>query len=140
MQICVAVSGTSYEIDLHGELPDATWIKLHNHGMPADIEAGLATIPRLLATWEFICGNSGTTTKELYEASLWQIARRQNEEAARRSSMEVGKTLKHPDGRTVKISGGCFLDPTYGRTSNFWFWNEVMPDGSLGKDEKGYGW
>ena len=58
MQVCVAVSEYggrfSYEIDLHGELPDGTWIKLHNHGMPEDVEKGLATIPRLLATWEFI--------------------------------------------------------------------------------------
>lgn len=66
MQICVAVSEhegrSSYEIDLHGELPDGTWINLHNHGMPEDIEAGLATIPRLLATWEFICANSDYAT------------------------------------------------------------------------------
>ena len=66
MQICVAVSEhegrSSYEIDLHGELPDGTWIKLHNHGMPEDIEAGLATIPRLLATWEFICANNQILT------------------------------------------------------------------------------
>ena len=58
MQVCVSVSEydgrASYEIDLHGELPDETWIKLQNHGMPNDIKAGLATIPRLLATWEFI--------------------------------------------------------------------------------------
>lgn len=62
MQVCVAVcqyeKWWSYEIDLHGELPDGTWIKLHNHGMPPDIEAGLATIPRLLATWEFIAANT----------------------------------------------------------------------------------
>ena len=62
MQICVAVAEhegrSSYEIDLHGELPDGTWIKLHNHGIPEDIEAGLAAIPRLLATWEFICANT----------------------------------------------------------------------------------
>ena len=44
----------AYEIELHGELPDGTWVNLQNHGMPDDIEAGLATIPRLLATWEFI--------------------------------------------------------------------------------------
>ena len=59
MQICVGVSEyegrTSYEIELQAELPDGTWIKLHNYGMPEDIEKGLATIPRLLATWEFIC-------------------------------------------------------------------------------------
>jgi len=62
MQICVAVSEyegrTSYELDLNGELPDGTWLKLHNHSMPEDIEAGLATIPRLLSTWEFICANN----------------------------------------------------------------------------------
>ena len=44
----------AYEIHLHAELADGTWIKLQSHGMPADIQAGLATIPRLLATWEFI--------------------------------------------------------------------------------------
>jgi hypothetical protein len=58
MQVTIAATqhGTyfAYEIELHGELPDGTWIKMHNHGMPDDIEAGLATIPRLLATWEFI--------------------------------------------------------------------------------------
>jgi len=58
MQICVAVSeykgNTSYEIELHGELADGTWIQLHNHTMPQNIEKGLSTIPRLLETWEFI--------------------------------------------------------------------------------------
>lgn len=71
---------------------------------------------------------------------LSQLAAAFNQEAAASSSMEVGKTLKHPDGRTVKIKSGHFLDPTYGRISNFWTWNEVMPDGSLGSDECGYGW
>ena len=64
MQICVSVSEynriNAYEIDLHGELPDETWVNLHNHGMPNDIEAGLATIPRLLATWEFIATHNQT--------------------------------------------------------------------------------
>ncbi len=61
MQVCIAVSEwqgkESYEIDMHGQLADWTWIKLHNHGMPEDIKAGLATIPRLLATWEFIANH-----------------------------------------------------------------------------------
>ena len=35
---------------------------------------------------------------------------------------------------------GCFLDPVYGRVSNFWYWNEVRADGSLGPSECGYGW
>lgn len=55
-------------------------------------------------------------------------------------SMEIGKTLKHPDGRTVKIKSGCYKDPNFGRISNFWTWNEVLKDGSLGPDEHGYGW
>ena len=58
MQVCVGLSNypecCTYEIELNGELPDGTWVNLHNHGMPDDIETGLATIPRLLATWEFI--------------------------------------------------------------------------------------
>lgn len=61
IQVCVAVSEwqgiESYEIDLHAELPDGTWIHLHNHSMPEDISAGLATIPRLLATWELIANH-----------------------------------------------------------------------------------
>ena len=58
MQVCVAVSShdqhCNYEISLSGELPDETWIKLHNWSMPEKLEDGLATIPRLLETWEFI--------------------------------------------------------------------------------------
>lgn len=55
-------------------------------------------------------------------------------------SMEIGKVLKHPDGRTVKIIDGQFLDPTYGRLSNWWTWKEVLSNGELGKSESGYGW
>lgn len=55
-------------------------------------------------------------------------------------SMEIGKTLKHPDGRTVKIKSGCFKDSTYNRISNWWDWNEVLLNGDLGPEESGYGW
>ena len=71
---------------------------------------------------------------------LFKLAQAVNERLASESSMEVGKAIKHPDGRMVKIKSGCFLDPVYGRVSNFWFWNEVLPDASLGPDECGYGW
>lgn len=58
MQVCIGLSNypecCTYEIELNGELPDGTWVNLHNHGMPDDIEEGIKTIPRLLATWEFI--------------------------------------------------------------------------------------
>lgn len=73
-------------------------------------------------------------------SSLDSIARSINEEFASTSKMKVGKILKHPDGRTVKIKSGYFLDPVYGRVSNFWHWNEVRSDGTLGKEECGYGW
>lgn len=55
--------------------------------------------------------------------------------------LEVGMVTKHPDGRTVKILSGHFLDPVYGRLSNFWNWREVLPDGTLSETlESGYGW
>ena len=55
------------------------------------------------------------------------------------SQMEVGKTLKHPDGRTVKIISGQFWGE-HG-LSNFWYWREVLLDGSLSETlEHGYGW
>ncbi len=72
--------------------------------------------------------------------SLYALAREINNELARESSMRVGATVKHPDGRKVKIIEGCFLDPVYGRVSNFWYWCEVKADGTLGKKECGYGW
>lgn len=71
---------------------------------------------------------------------LSQVARGINEEIASHSSIEAGKTLTHPDGRTVLIKSGCFLDSTYGRVSNFWYWNEVLSNGDLGPEEHGYGW
>jgi hypothetical protein len=68
MQVCVAVSHHekrwSYEIDLSGELPDGTWVKLHNWCMPEKLKDGLATIPRLLATWESISANAEVIRSE----------------------------------------------------------------------------
>ena len=58
VQVCCAVSKlnerVSYEISLCGELTDGTWIELHQWSMPEDIEQGLAMIPRMLDTWEYI--------------------------------------------------------------------------------------
>lgn len=71
---------------------------------------------------------------------LSQLASTMNQELAAQSSMAIGKRLKHPDGRTVEIVSGQFLDPTYSRVSNFWRWREVLEDGSLGPEESGYGW
>ncbi len=60
MQICIGVSDwrkygqdrESYEIDLHGELSDGTWVQLKLHGCPDDIEEGISKIPRMLKLWE----------------------------------------------------------------------------------------
>lgn len=60
------------------------------------------------------------------------------EEAFGKSAMAVGKTLQHPDGRTVRITDGALW--TNGGFSNFWTWHEVRADGSLGPEERGYGW
>jgi len=54
IQVCIAVYERGYQIDLQGELPDGTWIKLEQWCMPKDILEGLKLIPRLLETWEFI--------------------------------------------------------------------------------------
>ncbi len=72
--------------------------------------------------------------------SITQIASKINESLESKSNMKIGEIITHPDGRTVKIKSGQFLDPVYKRVSNFWTWNEVFPDGSLGEDESGYGW
>ena len=57
-----------------------------------------------------------------------------------KSKMEIGATIMHPKGYLVKIKSGYFIDPIYGRVSNFWRWNRVNDDGSLGEEEHGYGW
>ena len=76
----------------------------------------------------------------IYNNELQSIATDINKEIASKSIMRVGKTILHPSGRKVKIIDGYFLDPIYGRVSNFWTWREVFENGKLGKKESGYGW
>lgn len=56
IQVEIAVSewkwGEIYEMELSGELRDETWIRLHNHELPKDIQKVAALIPRMLAVWE----------------------------------------------------------------------------------------
>ena len=55
------------------------------------------------------------------------------------SKLKVGLITKHPDGRTVQIMSGQYWG-TYG-LSNFWYWMEILDDGTLGDiEEHGYGW
>jgi hypothetical protein len=52
--------------------------------------------------------------------------------------LQIGDTIRQPDGRDVCVTNGSFYGD-YGRVSNFWTWREVLQDGSLGVEEKGYG-
>lgn len=72
------------------------------------------------------------------EKIISQLVNKINNNLAKQSSMVIGKTIKHPDGRMVKIKSGQYL--SNGRVSNFWHWNEVRKDGKLGPEEFGYGW
>jgi hypothetical protein len=54
-------------------------------------------------------------------------------------TLAIGKVVRHPDGRMVKVIGGQYWG-THG-LSNFWYWREVKEDGSLSeREESGYGW
>ncbi len=56
-----------------------------------------------------------------------------------KSTLEVGMIITHQKtGKLVKITRGSYWG-AYG-VSNFWHWREVLPDGTLSKDEEcGYG-
>lgn len=55
------------------------------------------------------------------------------------SPFEIGDIVSAPDGRKIKIVSGHYWG-AYG-LSNFWSWQEVLPDGSLSPTiESGYGW
>jgi hypothetical protein len=77
----------SCEIELSGELADGTWMRLHNHGLPRDIDAVLALIPRMLMVWE--ASNKGVLElmvergakawKDVPDASAWVEEQRGND-------------------------------------------------------------
>lgn len=55
-------------------------------------------------------------------------------------TMKIGATVAHPDGYAVKVLSGCYLDPVYGRVSNWWTWQRINDDGTPGEEASGYGW
>jgi len=79
----------SCELELSGELVDGTWMRLHNHGLPKDIDAVLALIPRMLMVWE--ASNKGVLElmvergakawKDVPDASAWVEELRGNDVA-----------------------------------------------------------
>lgn len=61
------------------------------------------------------------------------------EEITGGAPFKIGDRVKHPSGRTVQIIDGQYWG-LHG-LSNFWYWREVLSDGSLSKKkESGYGW
>lgn len=66
------------------------------------------------------------------------IAKKITEDVFGGSPFEIGDVVDHPDGRMVKIVGGQYWGD-HG-LSNFWSWQPVEKDGTLGKLEHGYGW
>jgi hypothetical protein len=79
IEISVVESAGSFELELGGELSDGTWMRLLNHGLPRDIDAVLALIPRMLMVWE--ASNKGVLElmvergakawKDVPDASAW---------------------------------------------------------------------
>lgn len=52
-----------------------------------------------------------------------------------------GDVVRHPNGRDIRIDDGCYLDPTYGRVSNFWYWTFLDAEGKPTLEKgHGYGW
>jgi len=72
------------------------------------------------------------------EDLIRESCREINEELLGGPPFSVGETVRRPDGRMVKITGGQYY--SNGRISNFWHWREVLPGGKLGSEESGYGW
>jgi len=52
------------------------------------------------------------------------------------SGIYAGCATYHKDGRLVYIKSGAFYSD--GRVSNFWCWQEIFEDGTLGNEESGY--
>lgn len=48
----------------------------------------------------------------------------------------IGTVYRDPDnGDLLRVTGGCYLDPVYGRLSNFFYYVNVI----TGKKSSGYG-
>jgi hypothetical protein len=79
------------------------------------------------------------TMKDMMDEEWMRREARRITEELMPGSMAIGKVVQHPDGRTVKVTSGQYWG-THG-LSNFWYWREVMADGSLSEtEEHGYGW
>ena len=54
------------------------------------------------------------------------------------SPLKIGQRIQHIDGYEVEITKGQYMG-TYG-LSNFWYWQKVNEDGTLGEESNGYGY
>ena len=64
--------------------------------------------------------------------------RNRGRQRERQRPLNIGQRIRHESGVTVEIVNGQLLGG-YGRISNFWYWREVLPDGSFGRKGHGYG-
>jgi len=91
IQIEISVSewqgAESCELELGGELADGTWMNFHNHGLPKDIDAVLALIPRMLSVWEasnkglleLMVERGAKAWQDVPDASAWVEEQRGND-------------------------------------------------------------
>lgn len=73
-----------------------------------------------------------------HDVELRSLCRAITEEVSGGPPFAVGDVVTHPSGRKVKITSGQYWGDR--GVSNFWYWREVRPNGTLGKEEHGYGW
>lgn len=55
------------------------------------------------------------------------------------STFKIGDVRRHPEHGRIRITGGYYLDPTYGRLSNFWHWVKLDHRNNPCKEGCGYG-
>ena len=49
------------------------------------------------------------------------------------AAFQIGKVYEHPKHGPVYLESGYYLDPTYGRVSNFWNFKKIRADGTMSR-------
>jgi hypothetical protein len=71
-------------------------------------------------------------------AHIQTVLRELAKEAMGPTKLKINSIVRHPTDGIVKIVDGQYWGE-HG-ISNFWYWQEIKPDGSLGERKSGYGW
>jgi hypothetical protein len=72
------------------------------------------------------------------DKKLFDMARQITEEVLGPAPFAIGDRVRHPDGHLVQITDGQWWGE-HG-LSNYWYWQEVLENGELGRADSGYGW